>query len=246
MLASEKCYQLSIVLQSMSTQISYEDAQTAATDLVQCAANVLTVRWRSNSKRISSDDYLKAVNGPLQQRTNVLDLDYSRSNTLPDDYDTDLESEWSNLSEWIARWWDDHSLISKDLFADGNDFTYETIEKGRNAYYQRKLANQLTSQMNTILSSLTSSLNIHLNIGQDLAINTSNVFMSLESISTDTLVDRKIRQVGSAQISLPSKFNSTFNNNSMISLRVCSSRYRFLICLTLLPFSFSRLWNHWL
>jgi len=39
------------------------------------------------------------VNGPLQQRTNVLDLDSSRATTLPDDYDTDLESEWSNPSK---------------------------------------------------------------------------------------------------------------------------------------------------
>ncbi len=41
---------------------------------------------------------IQAINGPLQQRTNVLDLDLSRANTIPQDYDTDLESEWSNLS----------------------------------------------------------------------------------------------------------------------------------------------------
>jgi len=39
------------------------------------------------------------VNGPLQQRTNVLDLDSSRATALPDDYDTNLESAWSNLSK---------------------------------------------------------------------------------------------------------------------------------------------------
>jgi hypothetical protein len=41
----------------------------------------------------------KAINGPLQQRTSILDLDDSRANTFPQDYDTDLESEWSNLSK---------------------------------------------------------------------------------------------------------------------------------------------------
>jgi hypothetical protein len=41
----------------------------------------------------------KAINGPLQQRTTILDLDDSRANTFPQDYDTDLESEWSNLSK---------------------------------------------------------------------------------------------------------------------------------------------------
>jgi hypothetical protein len=39
------------------------------------------------------------VNGPLQQRTNVLDLDSSRATAFPDDYDTDLQLPWSNLSK---------------------------------------------------------------------------------------------------------------------------------------------------
>ncbi|CAF4267029.1 unnamed protein product, partial [Adineta steineri] len=33
-----------------------------------------------------------AVNGPLQGQTSTLDLDYSRANMVPTDYDTDLES----------------------------------------------------------------------------------------------------------------------------------------------------------
>ncbi len=41
----------------------------------------------------------QAINGPLQQRTSILDLDDSRANTFPEDYDTDLESEWSNLGK---------------------------------------------------------------------------------------------------------------------------------------------------
>ncbi len=41
----------------------------------------------------------KAINGPLQQRTSILDLDNTRANTFPQDYDTDLESDWSNLSK---------------------------------------------------------------------------------------------------------------------------------------------------
>ena len=39
------------------------------------------------------------MNGPLQQRTTVLDSDASQATKLPDDYDTDLESDWSNLSK---------------------------------------------------------------------------------------------------------------------------------------------------
>ncbi len=39
------------------------------------------------------------MNGPLQKRTSVLDLDSTRATKFPDDYDTDLESEWSNPSK---------------------------------------------------------------------------------------------------------------------------------------------------
>ena len=42
---------------------------------------------------------MQAISGPLQSRLTTLDLDFSRANRLPDDYDTDLESPWSNLSE---------------------------------------------------------------------------------------------------------------------------------------------------
>ncbi len=45
MIASDKCYQLTIALYSMSTRIAYEDVQTAATQLIQCATNVLSVRY---------------------------------------------------------------------------------------------------------------------------------------------------------------------------------------------------------
>ena len=87
MTASKKCYELSLALYSMSTKLPYEDVQTSATQLIQCATNVLS-----------------GVNGPLQQRTTILDLDSSRATTFPDDYDTDLESEWSNLSKIFIDW----------------------------------------------------------------------------------------------------------------------------------------------
>ena len=45
MLASDKCYQLAFALQSMATNIPYEDVQTAATQIAQCATNVLSVRY---------------------------------------------------------------------------------------------------------------------------------------------------------------------------------------------------------
>jgi hypothetical protein len=44
MLASDKCYQLTLALNSMATKISYGDVQIATTYLAQCANNVLSVR----------------------------------------------------------------------------------------------------------------------------------------------------------------------------------------------------------
>jgi hypothetical protein len=104
------------------------------------------------------------------------------------------------------------------LFADGNDFSYETIEKGRNVYYQKQTANQINQQTNETISLLTSALNIHLNIRQSLTMNTSSVFMSLETISINSLSNKVIQQVGNAQIYLPSNIT---NDDQTVSLRVC-------------------------
>ncbi|CAF4112645.1 unnamed protein product, partial [Adineta steineri] len=186
MLISDRCYQLTVALQSMSTRISYENAQMASTQLIQCTSNILT-----------------AVNGPLQERTIVLDLDSSRANTLPTDYDTDLESDWSN----------------PNLFADGNDFSRATIDKNRNIYYQKQLANEITNKTNKIISLLTSSLNIQLNIGQNSTINTSQTFMSLSTISINSLSNKQIQQIDNAQFNIPSNININITNNSPISIR---------------------------
>ncbi|CAF4274604.1 unnamed protein product, partial [Adineta steineri] len=180
LLVSNRCYELSAALYAMFEKISYEDAQSASNQLFQCASNILN-----------------AVNGPLQGRTEVLDLDNSRANVISTDYDTDLESAWSNLN----------------LFSDGNDFSTATIEKNRNIYYQKQLANQINSQVTQIISLLTSSLNIHLNIGQSSLMNTSQSFISLETISIASLKDRLVKQVENAQFSIPSDFilNTTSN-----------------------------------
>ena len=149
-----------------------------------------------------------------------MDLDLSRSTKFPDDYDTDIESEWSNLSKTshIVRMI--NNLHFFRFILEGNDFSDESIEKSRNRYYQKQLANQLNSQMNEILSVLSSVMNIHLNIGQNSIIDTPNAFMSLETVSTETLSNKIIQQVGSAQIHLSAILKSNLNNDSTISLRV--------------------------
>ncbi|CAF0948798.1 unnamed protein product [Adineta steineri] len=186
MLVSNRCYELSAALYAMFEKISYEDAQSASNQLFQCASNLLN-----------------GVNGPLQGRTDVLDLDYSRANAISTDYDTNLESEWSNLN----------------LFSDGNDFSIETIEKNRNIYYQKQLANQINTRVTQMISLLTSSLNIHINIGQKYLMNTSQSFVSLETISIQSLKDRLVKQIENAQFNIPSNFILNTTSNSSISLR---------------------------
>jgi hypothetical protein len=44
MLVLNKCYELSAALHEISKRIPYEDVRLAATQLIQCSSNVLTVR----------------------------------------------------------------------------------------------------------------------------------------------------------------------------------------------------------
>ncbi|UJR17142.1 hypothetical protein I4U23_004038 [Adineta vaga] len=182
-IALNRCYELSKRLYLMSTQISSEDTQIIASQLGECTTNLVT-----------------GVNGPLQERMNVLDVDFIRATSFPQDYDTDLESSWSNLN----------------LFGDGNDFSWSTIEKNRNVYYQKQLANEIVSKTKEIISLMTLSLNVHLNREQSLVLNTSEVLMSLERTSFESLVNK---QIGNAQINLPSTIQTEFNTNQTISIR---------------------------
>ena len=53
-------------------------------------------------------------------------------------------------------------------------------------------------------------------------MNTSSVFMSLETRSIESLSNKQIKQVGDAAIRLPSNFQTNISQNSTVSLRVCS------------------------
>jgi len=52
-------------------------------------------------------------------------------------------------------------------------------------------------------------------------MNTSSVFMSLETTSIASLSNKVIQQVGDAQIRIPSSFTLATNDSTSISLRVC-------------------------
>ncbi|CAF1599303.1 unnamed protein product, partial [Adineta ricciae] len=141
---------------------------------------------------------LNAVNAPLQARTTILDSDSVVATEFPEDYDTDLEAEWANSR----------------MFAAGDDFSLETIQTNRNLYYhQQQLAHQINIQMTELISLLTSTLNIHLNIGQDFHIQTSQVIMTLETKSSQSLANHFTKTIGGGQVQLPNNFASYLGTN---------------------------------
>ena len=116
-----------------------------------------------------------------------------------------------------------HLLV--DLFVSGEDFSWQAIQKGRNQYYQKQLANQIEAKTTSTLSLLTTALNVHLNMGQNLTMNTSSLFMTLETISIESLAQRTVQQPGNAHIQIPSsiQFNSTKHTSVSLRVRLSSS-----------------------
>ena len=106
-----------------------------------------------------------------------------------------------------------------DLFADGDDFSWQTIQTGRNRYYQRQLANQIELKTTATLNLLTNALKVHLNVGQNITINTSAIFMSLETLSPSALSRRTVYQAEGAHMQLPSILRINANSTPIL-LRV--------------------------
>ena len=73
---------------------------------------------------------------------------------------------------------------------------------------QKELADSLNDKRNQIIFILTSSLNLHLNLGQNYSIETPQVFLSLQTISLQSLLTRM-------NLSL-----SNLNRNQTVSFRV--------------------------
>lgn len=72
--------------------------------------------------------------------------------------------------------------------------------------------------MNEMISLLHSILHLHLNRGQHFRINTPEVFMSAETLSSQSLSNKLIEQVPNARIRFPT--NVPVNLNGSISIEV--------------------------
>lgn len=162
------------------------------------------------------------MNGPLQGRTNVLDLDEIRANRFPDDYDTDVEFAWSDQSNsylFLSRQVERECDIG--LFVDGDDHSWESVRKGRNVYYQQEKVKEMIDRTKKTISLLSDALNNHLNVGQNQTINTSSVLMSYQTMTIASLSNKTIQPMKNLQVDLQSNINSTSTSSQRISLRVC-------------------------
>ena len=72
----------------------------------------------------------------------------------------------------------------------------KTIQRGRNQHYQKKLAAQIEDKTTATFALLMDTLKIHLNVGQNITINTSSLFMSLEILTIQALPRKKHLSVG--------------------------------------------------
>ena len=73
-------------------------------------------------------------------------------------------------------------------------------------------------------ASVTAALKVHVNTGQNLIMNGSSTFVSMETASIESLTNRVVEQAGGAQFRLPSNFTLTAPNNRPISIRVSEPR----------------------
>ena len=137
------------------------------------------------------------MNGPLQQRTWVLNSDRVWANRLPSDYETDSE-----VHEEVQ------SAFSSSL---------ET----RNLFEQNQLASTLNKQMNEMVLLATRALNIHLNVEQHFAVNSPTVFISSDRLTSESLSNKEISMVGKAFVRLLPTLNNSLSNTSSLSLLSC-------------------------
>ncbi|UJR08873.1 hypothetical protein I4U23_013128 [Adineta vaga] len=160
-IASRKCQELAKVLQSISTKILYEDIRQAVTLLTQCTSNVLN-----------------AINGPLQQRTTILDLDLSRSSdSLVDDFHDPkriinaIELQIEETRVILSSSLNIH-LTLNETFLLNKSSVFMSVQKYTSSEYLRTLIEPLAphgnSQSNTNLSR-SISLSLVNQYGQEIS-----------------------------------------------------------------------------
>ncbi|CAF3773928.1 unnamed protein product [Rotaria sp. Silwood1] len=126
------------------------------------------------------------INSVLLDCSKVLQQDFIDTNRFSDDYDTDLEYVWSNPY----------------IFANGNDFSKETIQSNRNLYYQEETALLIESKTQHILKTLINLISQHLNIGQKFQLDIESIGVTIEKTTVNDIIHKTIKQSNGAEIHL--------------------------------------------
>jgi hypothetical protein len=221
---SKECHRLSQALHSMARYITLEEVKMAARSLLQCAANTLNVRelFEKRCTSVPVDQHRQSTH-----RCSSALMCWIRTIRVRHAYLTimRLTLNWNGPIRvrcfWSSRKHECRILIDKDFFADANDFSVETIAVGRNFYYQKKAALEISYQANQIISLITAALNIHLNLGQSILFDTPAMFISLEKRAVQSLGNLFRMQPEHGHIRLPSQLHLFLNAHEIISVRVC-------------------------
>ncbi|CAF1016276.1 unnamed protein product [Rotaria sordida] len=185
----------------LASQKCYELART----LKAIAMRVSYEDAQYASTRISYciNNVLTAINAPLQQRGFILNAESIYEDSTVDDYETDLELMELNLN----------------LLTNQDDFSREILKENRIRYNQKKTAHEIGKQANATFALITTILKIHLNIGQNMSMNSTSLLINIETTTIESLSNKIVKQVGQAQIHIPSNFESNIPKNTTISLR---------------------------
>lgn len=76
-------------------------------------------------------------------------------------------------------------------------------------------------QVSEIMELITKTLSIHLNVGQNIVVNTSSVFITIETAPHTSLENKTIESIGSSRIHLPDSIHLSNYSGDSISIRVC-------------------------
>lgn len=94
--------------------------------------------------------------------------------------------------------------------------------------------NRISLLTSKTMSLLTTTLMKHLNIGQHVIMDTSDVFMSLETASFAALLNKSIVLAENASVHIPFDFQSKcLNSSSTVSLRVRRPSHQSFVCSSL-------------
>ena len=87
---------------------------------------------------------------------------------------------------------------------------------------RQELARRVSRETTRVFDLLTNAMKIHLNLEQTLEMNTSTLFVRLETVKNDSLKGKKIQTIGEARLHFPNQSLriENYDPNQYYSLRV--------------------------